>query len=80
MEKTNLLDMSMLVLEPERQFLNVCHLMSSSMSSGLARPRLPAVFAFMGEDWNKLPIFLGDVRTQCHVGFVSLSVCLLQRY
>lgn len=51
-----------------------------SMTYGLARPLLPFTFAFMGEEWNDLPLLHGDIRTLSCVVFVGLYVCLLHRY
>lgn len=61
-------------------FLNMWQLIFFSMSSGLARPLLPSVFAFMGEEWNDLPLPPGDIRTLSCVVFAGLYVCLLHRY
>lgn len=60
--------------------MNMWHLISFSKSYGQARPLLPTIFAFIGEEWNKLPVSLGNFRTLCCMEFVGVSVCFIHRY
>lgn len=76
----NLLDVNMLILETERQFLEYVASYILSKSYGQARPLLPTIFAFIGEEWSKLPVSLGDFRTLCCMEFVGVSVCFIHRY
>lgn len=58
-----MLDANMIVLEPERQFLEcIASYMSLYALYGLTRQLLSSVFTFLGEEWNNL-LLLGGFRT-----------------